>query len=153
MMLMMDSLGLGAKVPEDGEVRRQELSSNDKLRRQLLGKDMAKHYGKFGNTGKLGTGAMSVESKPRPTPVRRAAEDDEEEGRSSLGKSKRRKTFDKQESAMQDYNAEAKEATTSRLSKDATRRSKKSGNSYLDEVLAEKQRKKQKKKRKREKEV
>ena len=150
----MGRLGLGAKVPEDGEVKRQELSSNDKLRRQLLGKDMARLYGKSGSGGKFGSGSMPLGSKPRPTPMRKAAEDedDDEEGRSSLGKSKRRKHVESQEPAVHNNQIIAKEVAESSVS-DAAGRSKQTRINYLDEVLAEQQRKKQKKKRKREKEA
>ena len=151
--LITGRLGLGAKLPQDGDVKRQELSSNDKLRRQLLGKDMAKLYSKSGRGGKLGPGVMPLGSKPRPAPTKKVEEeDDDEEGRSSLGKSKRRKQVQNQKPVAQEDQAEALGSAEPTVSENA-RRSKKVSTNYLDEVLAEQQRKKQKKKRKREKDA
>lgn len=80
------NLGLGAPIPKeflDGDVKRRELSSNDRLRRLMLGK-------------KPGLSA----SKPRDGlekagSVKRGLKEessDEEEGRSALGKAKKAKS-------------------------------------------------------------
>ena len=140
-------LGLGAPLPadiKDGDPRRQELTSNDKLRRQLLGKDFQRLQGKGAMTGESGPGSVQVGSKPRPAPVKRELEPDDEHeaGRSSLGKSKRKKVTVRQEAAdvKVPYGGEAKTPDNPRPPKKAS--------NYLDEVLADKSRKKQKKKNK-----
>ncbi|MCJ1243302.1 hypothetical protein MMC30_000499 [Trapelia coarctata] len=146
------SLGLGAPLPKDvkeGDARRQELSSNDRLRKQLLGKEFAKLYGKGGKGEKGGFGLVPVGSKPRPVDKPKLAEeqDDEGEGRSSLGRMKRRPQVKKAE--PEDLGSDSGDVDRSSVmkKKEPSRSSKRIG-SYLDEVLAEKQRKKQRKKQK-----
>ena len=141
-------LGLGATMPKDGDVKRQDLSSNDKLRKQLLGKDFAKLYERSGSGGKSGLGVLPMGSKPRPTAAKRAVENDEEDegGRSSLGKSKRRRKADKQGSDEAWDGTGTTKSVESNL-EELVSRPKKPSN-YLDEVLADRERKKETKKRK-----
>lgn len=149
----MGRLGLGAPLPadiKDGDARRQELTSNDKLRKQLLGKNFQQLQGKGRGESKSAPGSGQRGSKPRPAAVKRdwESEDEDGAGRSSLGKSKRKMKAAMQEAAdggdVEDVTApdggEIKTFDDSRLPKRAR--------NYLDEVLAEKSRKKQKKKNK-----
>jgi len=150
--LLSASLGLGAPLPKDvkeGDARRQELSSNDRLRKQLLGKEFAKLYGKGGKGEKGGFGSVPVGSKPRPVdrPKVVPEQDEEEEGRSSLGRTKRRPHDEKVEA--EDLGSDGGDVDRRSVTnkKEPSRPSKRTA-SYLDEVLAEKQRKKQRKKQK-----
>ena len=141
-------LGLGATAPKDGDFKRQDLSSNDKLRKQLLGKDFARLYGRSGSGGKSGLGVLPMGSMPRPTAAKRPVEEDEEDegGRSSLGKSKRRREVNKQGS---DEPADDTGTIKANESDQAGRVSKpRKSSNYLDEVLADIDRKKRQKKRK-----
>lgn len=153
MGLIGGRLGLGAPLPadiQDGDARRQELTSNDKLRRQLLGKNHLKLQNKRLDGSKSAPGSVQLGSKPRPADVKREwdSDDEDEAGRSSLGKSKRKKVAATREAADggDDEGVKALDGEeTKRL--DNSRPPKKASN-YLDEVLAEKSRKKQKKKNK-----
>ncbi|KAM5451734.1 hypothetical protein MaudCBS49596_003561 [Microsporum audouinii] len=120
-----EKLGLGAPIPQkeaDGSIKRTELSSNDKLRKQLLGKNFQK-----------AEAAKSKNARPRikpagPIPGRgnEIVEDsDEEDGRSSLGKGKREKHSEGQSTASK-----------------AVSGTKKRSSSYLDEVLSQRKPKK-----------
>ncbi|KAL8687699.1 MAG: hypothetical protein Q9224_005078, partial [Gallowayella concinna] len=93
-------LGLGATIPTDfkyGDVKRQKMSSNDLLRRQLLGKDHARLQSRSGHGQggqRIVERSLLIGSKPRPIPVKRKGEEEssgDEGGRSSLGKKKRKK--------------------------------------------------------------
>ena len=132
---------------KDGDVRRQELRSNDKLCKQLLGKEFAKLYGR----GMASRGSpLAVGSKPRPAVTHMGTAEDEEEedgGRSSLGRLKRKHETTKvelgeveTEEVLGRSRGGIKNGTVITPSKRAT--------SYLDEVLAEKQLKKLKKEQK-----
>ncbi|MCJ1401497.1 hypothetical protein MMC11_004711 [Xylographa trunciseda] len=145
-------LGLGAPVPQEiknGDERRQELSSNDKLRKQLLGKEFAKLYGKTGSATKKDFGALPLGSKPRPVVTKQAVEEEMEEdaGRSSLGKPKRRVEASSVEGEEQEEQGDDKGSfprPNTRIQGSIS--SKKRTSTYLDEVLAEKSRKRKKKK-------
>lgn len=144
-------LGLGAKLPADGDLKRQDLSANEKLRQQLLGKDYKKLQAKRRGKG-LPEDGLILGSKPRPAvPERVVREDSEDEGgRSSLGKSKRKRHAEGEEANVEARANEATRAVKSR-SDEASEQPRKASN-YLDQVLAEKSRKKQhnqKRKRKR----
>ncbi|MCJ1379817.1 hypothetical protein MMC17_002920 [Xylographa soralifera] len=145
-------LGLGAPLPQEiksGDERRQELSSNDKLRKQLLGKEFAKLYGRTGSTVKKDFGNLPLGSKPRPVATRLVVEEEVEDdaGRSSLGKPKRKVEADlleaEREEGGDDNNKPLPRFDTKGKGSIS---SSKRGNTYLDEVLAEKLRKKKKKK-------
>lgn len=135
-------------------MRRQELSSNDKLRKQLLGKDYAKKQ-KYGTkyTGKYESGPLHLGSKPKPspTPTKRAVDDDSEDdrGRSSLGKTV--KTSRARPESVFTENAMGKTKQVEENSSKAEAQPLIKASNYLDEVLADrslKQRKKSKKKKK-----
>ncbi|KAI4127897.1 MAG: hypothetical protein LQ338_002982 [Usnochroma carphineum] len=147
-------LGLGAKVPndfKDADMKRQNSSSNDLLRRQLLGKDRSKVQNngvhRQGDQRGLG-GVLHVGSKPRPAPAKRKVEDvssDEEGGRSSVGKRKHLET------AKATGNEEVEVGQLGlgpgrRERSEAVKRSKRVTN-YLDEVLSRKSEKKQRNKK------
>lgn len=152
--LYKDRLGLGAKVPndfKDADMKRQNSSSNDLLRRQLLGKDRSKVQNngvhRQGDQRGLG-GVLHVGSKPRPAPAKRKVEDvssDEEGGRSSVGKRKHLET------AKATGNEEVEVGQLGlgpgrRERSEAVKRSKRVTN-YLDEVLSRKSEKKQRNKK------
>ncbi|MCJ1414101.1 hypothetical protein MMC32_000426 [Xylographa parallela] len=146
-------LGLGAPLPQEiknGDERRQELSSNDKLRKQLLGKEFAKLYGRTGPAAKKDLGNLPLGSKPRPIPTTLPVDEDVEEdgGRSSLGKPKRKigaslLVIEQDEGAVDNNEPLPRSKTGGKGSASSSKR----GSTYLDEVLAEKLRKKTKKKR------
>jgi len=142
-------LGVGATVPEDGDVKREELSSNETLRRQLLGRDYKKVRAGKGDKGALG-GVAVVGSKPRPLGSTReiGQESGDEEGRSSLGKSKRKRRVGETEEG-----AGISDEEVTRVSKASmgTSRPQKRAVNYLDQVLAEKSRRQRKKSKKRKK--
>ncbi|KAL8809971.1 MAG: hypothetical protein Q9223_005069 [Gallowayella weberi] len=153
-------LGLGAKVPEDlkdGDLKRQKLSSNDVLRRQLLGKDHARLPNKGGHAQgnqRTAGGPLPIGSKPRPPSSKRRAEDEsssgDEGGRSSLGKEKQKKSVEIVESVETegvDIDATNNEESPRQWVKAA--KSSKKANNYLDEVLSQRKEKKPKKKKKR----
>lgn len=141
-------LGLGAALPKDGDVKRQELSTNDKLRKQLLGKDHAKKQNKEAMKAHR-PGQMNT-SKPRPISTKLEPpvyDSDDEGGRSSLFKSKRKRSQGN-EDPTKDTTSIQKQSSPRGDPEDALAvwsLNKGKGN-YLDEVLAEKSRKKQKKK-------
>lgn len=129
-------------------MRREELSSNDKLLKQLLGKDYMKKRGNGAKvTAKVGSSSTLAGSKPRPLPARRTVEDgsEDEGGRSSLGESRHdglRKHDRRKGDSVDDAVAEPAEAPASLL-EEKSQRQKKASN-YLDEVLADRSRKKRK---------
>ncbi|KAL8692622.1 MAG: hypothetical protein Q9218_002386 [Villophora microphyllina] len=147
---------LRAKIPEDvldGDLKRQKLTSNDVLRKQLLGKDLARLQNKSGRgqgdpRGLEGT--LPVGSKPRPAPAKRKEDDissDDEGGRSGLGKKRPRKMEATEDGQGIEVNAQ-EDRKLAHIGSENGHHSKKP-RSYLDEVLAQKQKKhKTKKKRK-----
>ena len=150
---MVGSLGLGAPLPkdiEDGSVKRQELSSNDKLRIQLLGKDHARLQRRSKDGRNLVIGITQLGSKPRPSPSTTVAQDDDgddEEGRSSLGKPKRKKEgLDFREISSKDYLEKGMSISSSNVFERVGKSNRRQN--YLDEVLAEKSRKRKKKRQK-----
>ena len=131
---------------------RTATASDDKLRKQLLGKDYAKkHTDRKGREEqrKAKSGRLRVGSKPHTI---RGEDDDSEdnEGRSSLGKSKHR--VNRMEEAVDTGVTSLMQPDNTVLDQpvDPPRPSKRANN-YLDEVLAERSRKKQKSKRKKQK--
>ncbi|KAL9633596.1 MAG: hypothetical protein Q9204_003332 [Flavoplaca sp. TL-2023a] len=151
-------LGLGAKPPEDlreWDLKRQKLSSNDELRRKLLGKDYAKLRGTNGHDRMQHRDAgypLAVGSKPRPPPVKRGLEgdsSDEEDGRASLGRKKVKKPAEVIETNSDDeIEAEAKDTKEFRSGRQEPLKNSRRANNYLDEVLSQKKEKKYKSKRK-----
>lgn len=94
-VLMVIRLGIGAPLPKDvadGSFKRRELSSNDKLLKQLLGKKAAKAAKVHPtiNSSKSPGLSQNLGSKPVKSPARQE-ESEDEEGRASIFKSKRTK--------------------------------------------------------------
>jgi hypothetical protein len=90
-------------------------------------------------------------AKPRPVTTNQSVESDDEEGRSSLGKTKRRKTVQSQVVGMEENGPEEGEQATTlelaaHLQTPIAAKMKKPG-SFLDEILSERSKKKKKKKR------
>ncbi|KAI9875421.1 MAG: hypothetical protein M1830_008482 [Pleopsidium flavum] len=145
-------LGLGAPLPKDipdGDRRRQELSSNDKLRKQLLGKDFPKLQATV-EKRKAGPGERQAFARPRPIPVKRQFEEDDEDdegGRSSLGKSKRQTVKDGSADGGGEVDDETRPFGIVKSSPTRNGGGRKSASNYLDEVLAEKSRKKKRNKK------
>ncbi|KAL8673114.1 MAG: hypothetical protein Q9168_002446 [Polycauliona sp. 1 TL-2023] len=154
-------LGLGAKIPEnlkDWDLKRPKLSSNDQLRRQLLGKDHAKLgvKGGFQQTALNDAGpSLQVGSKPRPRPVKRGLEDDssdEEGGRASLGRKKVKKPAEDIETEQADHvGGGTKIKEERRDEQHGTEKPSGRARNYLDEVLSQNREKKRKSRRKKEK--
>ena len=128
-----------------------EAISNDKLRKQLLGKDYAKKHAdrKGREDQKSKSGPLHVGSKPH-TMRREDYGSEDKEGRSSLGKSKHR-VYRMEEGVDTGLNL-LKQSDNATLDEPVSppRPSKRASN-YLDEVLADRSRKKQKSKRKKQK--
>ncbi|KAL9614888.1 MAG: hypothetical protein Q9167_000630 [Letrouitia subvulpina] len=158
-----ESLGLGAKIPEnikDGDVQRQKLSANDELRRQLLGRDFLKMQAKVkggrDGMGRVvpGSGPLMARSAPRPEPVKRPIQEESEEdegGRSLLGKASKKKKA--QVKLEEDADAvDVEELNSGQEEPTMTANTHKRSNRYLDQVLAQRERNKKKKRSKRRKE-
>ncbi|PGH29623.1 hypothetical protein GX50_07631 [[Emmonsia] crescens] len=158
-----EKLGLGAPLPKsqaDGSFNRTELSSNEKLRKQLLGKNYKKPTSSIPVTSSRGPLAgkkqqhhhhQSAKSQPE-------SDDDEDEGRSSLGRNKRKRPKEKTAEVVNDVTTATATATPTTTttngngedneSADERQRStqRKKPVSYLDELLSERSKKKKKKK-------
>jgi hypothetical protein len=140
-------LGLGAPIPQeikDGDYRRNQLGSNDKLLKQLLGNGYKK---KMELQGKTATGlAPAGVPKPMPQKKDKVVEEDEDDegGRSALGRSKRKKPATKIVEDGDGVTVESKPILADTTSE--PRPKKKKTSSYLDEILEQKARKKKKKK-------
>ncbi|KAI9700805.1 MAG: hypothetical protein M1836_002174 [Candelina mexicana] len=150
--------GLGALLPEevrDGDPNRQELSSNDKLRKQLFGGKIASSVKSGIRPEVTGTGVVRhrTVTKPPRAVVADAGNDDGDEdegGRSSLGRSKRKRG--------QEHGAGTGEGGPDITAKQSTPlpgqeqarqllRGTKPPSNFLDEILAEKSHKKKKKRK------
>ena len=143
---------MSGSLATSGTLGRGAPNSNEKLRKQLLGKNAKQ--GKMGHRSvdaRRG-GNRDMPSKPKPAPIAQGSES-EEEGRSSLGKLKRQKkqrvlnaveVNDDQIPELEDIDivarVSAKPLQLSRASKQKT-------TSYLDEVLAERSMRKKKKRK------
>ena len=130
---------------------RKELSKDDVLRKRLFGKEFEKMFRKDGE--RKGSSRQVVTlgaSKPMPVEMKRRMEDwdeeDEEEGRSGLGRSKRTGKAGVKKQVQEDSRTGPDDGDDAAMNKTMTK--KKRSNNYLDEILAEKQRKKRKKKAK-----
>ncbi|KAI9719773.1 MAG: hypothetical protein M1812_003261 [Candelaria pacifica] len=150
--------GLGAPLPKeitDGDANRQELSSNDKLRRQLFGGKIASRM-KVGVRPEInGNGAVRHRpvTKPPCAGIANGEDEDDEEdegGRSSLGRSKRKR--EKEHTA--DVDDDRPDITTAQSTSSSGQahvgqrsQNSKPTSSFLDEILAEKSRKKKKKRK------
>ncbi|KAJ5734236.1 hypothetical protein N7493_003022 [Penicillium malachiteum] len=153
-----ETLGIGAPLPEkaaDGSWNRTELGSNDKLRKQLLGKN----YDRF-----MKAAAANKASQMKTTPATQAratasnntqdndSEDDEEGRTASIGQKKRKvmpkKVKTSVNSEYQETNVQGEQdapTTTEAPVRQAPSKGKKKATSYLDELLAERAKKRKKK--------
>ncbi|KAL1988514.1 hypothetical protein VTN96DRAFT_8909 [Rasamsonia emersonii] len=118
-----EKLGLGAPLPQqgaaDGSWNRTELSSNDKLRQQLLGKNYRKKMqsdsatttkDNSNNINKRRPDVVGATSKAAGTTTTAAAasdDEEEEQGRSALGRSKKTST-DERKPATEAVSADEK---------------------------------------------
>ncbi|KAF2145084.1 uncharacterized protein K452DRAFT_316207 [Aplosporella prunicola CBS 121167] len=160
-------LGVGAEPPKDvleGSFRRNQLSSNERLRQQLLGKNAKPGPKSAQQSGPL----HAPVKKPAPKPAARRqadSDDDEEEGRAAAFKSKRQKTQAattdpianarrprEEDASDSDEREERPKAALKQAPAPATssvpERPKKKANSFLDELLEERSKKKKKKRNK-----
>lgn len=147
-------LGLGAPLPQntpDGSWKRSELTSNEKLRKQLLGKNYKKAAKENTPSSKkpAGSNAASSASVAGLT-IPADDEDDEEEGRTSqIGK--KRKKLGKADPELSETNTSldnagdgSEELPSTKKTAPSVARGKKKATSFLDEVLAERSKKRKK---------
>ncbi|KAI5303527.1 hypothetical protein KEM56_007459 [Ascosphaera pollenicola] len=127
-----EKLGLGAPVPSkeaDYTARRSELSSNEKLRQQLMGKNYKKAMAAVKSHSQQNPGKGPSSNKA--TAANEDDEDDDDEpSRSSLGKRRKQTAVEKDVASGPDS-----VPASSRVRR---------GGSYLDEVLAQRAKKKKK---------
>ena len=149
-------LGIGGKIQNDDEVDRQKLSSNNQLKRHLLGRDFEKRE-RADRKGQQKVLASRTAVNGRATlrkPLPKVEVDsDEDAGRSSLGKLKRKRPFQTEEHAAMsgEANEKDKERTLSddvRPIKDAVAPTQQQNGTYGDMVSAERLSKKRKRKSK-----
>ncbi|KAG8626478.1 hypothetical protein KVT40_005423 [Elsinoe batatas] len=152
-----DTLGVGAKAPEDDMgfgLRRKHPTSNEKLLEQIMGKKAAKeHQAKVAaqKASKSQANAPAVPEKKQAVPVA-VEEDSEEEGRASRFTSKasrkRARAEDASRSGAASDGSEGEAGEAERRGSGKARKQNRGakGTSYLDQILAEKSKKKQKQK-------
>ncbi|KAJ5175462.1 uncharacterized protein N7482_001339 [Penicillium canariense] len=154
-----ETLGVGAPLPEkaaDGSWNRTELSSNDQLRKQLLGRNYDKAMKASAAAKQASIAAKAGASAPTgkagsATPANHEdADDDEEEGRASMvGKNKRRFGQPRAQPNMSAdkgnaENGDNQTVLTEAPAQSAPSKGKKKATSYLDELLAERSKKRKK---------
>lgn len=141
-------LGLGAAVPKDASFNNLSISSHDKLRKQLLGKDFQREFqNQLRSRGRGQPQIIApVGSKPLPRNAAQSAnvdtDSEEDTGRSALGRGKRTKRdtpTDTEKSKVADLPERVGHGTKtsggqSPAGGQVSRGKKKP--SYLDEVLA-----------------
>lgn len=149
-------LGLGAPLPKDTDtLSGGRTTADEKLRRQMLGKELRK-LGMQQNAQSRGPRKQGLPTHRDanghipPTPDQTsnshiADEEDEEESRSSLVKS-RRHEHRKIPVRQQDANSDDEDKETLKVSKSSHMLGKRHTGSYLDEVLAERANKRKRKK-------
>jgi hypothetical protein len=133
------------------------LRADEKLRKQMLGKNAKRPVSGATSSGRMGNAVkvnVNVPPKPRPATSNRRAESDEEEGRSSLGKAKRRKMEPVTVvEVSENKDGEGEESTVPELAKPVPRpgvaMGKQKPGSYLDEILLKRSKKKRRKKKSR----
>lgn len=166
-----DGHGHGNGEGEGLKKRQEMMKGNEKLKIQLLGRDYRKKMGKgkriFGN-GKndASTSAVAIgaDQKPRPERTRReehqSESEDDEGGRSSLGKSKRgvgvlrkrHRLLEGLEDGVvedEDEDGGVEGERVAAYGLEVRSGGKKRASGYLDEVLADRARRKRKKGRRR----
>lgn len=158
--LTFASLGVGAEPPKDildGSFKRTQLSSNERLRQQILGKHAAAKGRGAQSTDKAAhLPTKKLDRQTRPSRAHEAS-DDEGDGRAAMFKSKRKmapapvkKTSAEDDTGSEDEvkgNAELKQAAPAESVSPVQEKPRKRPMSFLDEMLEERS-KKQKKKQK-----
>ncbi|OJJ76783.1 hypothetical protein ASPBRDRAFT_24502 [Aspergillus brasiliensis CBS 101740] len=167
-----ETLGVGAPLPTkaaDGSWNRSELDSNDKLRKQLLGRNYQKVMAaKKASAAKGGSNDASAAASTNPAKNVEEEDSDEEEGRTAvIGKrrampAKKRKAAEPQvqlesetvggepgESKQANDIGDGKEDRADQSDKQTgassrPARGRKKGTSFLDEILAERSKKRKK---------
>lgn len=154
---------MGAPLPEkaaDGSWNRTELSSNDKLRKQLLGRNYDKvvKEAAANKASSLKAGSASSQigktAASAATPGKTESSDDEEEGRSAMvGKKKRMGNLAKTHPAAAGDETQTVDQVDAGIepspaketsAKSAPSKNRKKTTSYLDELLAERSKKRRK---------
>ncbi|OJD20728.1 hypothetical protein ACJ73_07936 [Blastomyces percursus] len=163
-----EKLGLGAPLPKsqaDGNANRTELSSNEKLRKQLLGKNYKKFTPSVSVTGSRPLPKTNKQHHQRAKPQPENDDDDEDEGRSSLGRNKRKRVEEKRtgddaatttgpatEPATSNPNDNGEDKQSDDGSAQRSTQRKKPV-SYLDELLAERSKRRRRRKKNRNKKL
>ncbi|EOD49936.1 putative a1 cistron-splicing factor aar2 protein [Neofusicoccum parvum UCRNP2] len=153
-LLTIASLGVGAEPPKDildGSFKRNQLSSNDRLRQQILGKHAAKGQ-KSAAASHLPTKKLERPSKPSRV---QDDSDDDEDGRAAMFKSKRktapapvRKEVSEDDTGSEgEVKGKAASKQVAPAASPVQEKSRKRPVSFLDEMLEERS-KKQKRKQK-----
>ncbi|KAJ5329134.1 Protein of unknown function DUF3245 [Penicillium brevicompactum] len=139
-----ETLGVGAPLPQkaaDGSWNRSDLDSNDKLRKQLLGKNYDRVM-KAAAEEKAAAKAASAKPVVEST-EEKEEEYDEEDGRAAmLSKQRKRKGAPGVHPAVLAAEAEAEAAGAGDAK--GPRKGRKKATSYLDELLAERSKKRKK---------
>ena len=148
-----DELGLGAPLAEnengDGDLQGEEVMVDERLRIQLLGRDHVKSQARAKGRREAGAVALAMRMGTRPVPAPAKREErgdgdglgeDDEGGRSSLGKSKNGarapQLLEERELAAADDGVKGLEDENARPRRAGT---------YLDEVLADRSLRRRKK--------
>jgi hypothetical protein len=149
-------LGPGFPIPEDGEPppgvhKRPSLAVDEQLRKQMLGKNAKRVGSRLTATDGRGKFTGNVPTKPRPAITNRSTESDEEDGRSSLGRTKRgrleqARTMEAEENLDEEGEQAPVLEVVETLKTPMAAKMKRKPGSYLDEILFERSKKKQKKK-------
>jgi hypothetical protein len=150
-----ESVGPGYPLAESGAPLPglyigQSLRADEKLRKQMLGKNAKRPVPGATITGRMDNAAkvnVNVPPKPRPATLNRSAES-EEEGRSSLGKAKRRTRRVNVVEGSENEHGEGEQLAVLELVEPVPRpgvaMGKQKPGSYLDEILSKRPRKKRK---------
>ncbi|KAJ5580091.1 uncharacterized protein N7459_006076 [Penicillium hispanicum] len=151
-----ETLGIGAPLPEkaaDGSWNRTELSSNDQLRKQLLGKNYQKFMKAAAASPKTGLASSQAERTTASiTPTNNNDDDDDDdEGRAAMvGKKRKPNTKRPQASAALEIkphvegDVDEPGSTKEASARTAPSKGRKKATSYLDEILAERAKKRKK---------
>jgi hypothetical protein len=135
-MLRLSRLGLGAPLPQDAHDSSRQHSSNDTLRKILLGKTSQK----LKSPSHIPTNTKITSHTPfRGLSNVEIEDEDEEGGRSALGKGKRRRLEGREATNLGGEDQQSQEAALNKPGK--------ASSSYLDQVLSERSRKRRKSKR------
>lgn len=147
-----DILGVGAEPPKDildGSFKRNQLSSNDRLRQQILGKHAAKGQ-KSAAASHLPTKKLERPSKPSRV---QDDSDDDEDGRAAMFKSKRktapasvRKEVSEDDTGSEgEVKGKAASKQVAPAASPVQEKSRKRPVSFLDEMLEERSKKQKRK--------